>query len=102
MAVALPQGTKEHLVVEVTDALAGIASLSGTSPVYTVEAPDGSDRYTNAAVTSTQGMKAFCMIDTTTQTWPVGTYKLWLRLTAAPEIPFLGPHEFIIEQGVTP
>lgn len=98
MAITLPQGTKEYLVVTVTDALANLASLSGASPRYTVYDPSNTALYTNTAAIAS-GMSAKCMIDTTTGTWPPGDYELYLRLDALPEVPLLGPHEFTIESA---
>jgi len=95
MAINLPQGTKEYLLIDVTDALAGIGSLAGTTPQYKVYDPSGSIQIDwTAAVAS--GMTAKCMIDTTSGTWVPGEYMLYFRLTASPEVPKLGPHRFNI------
>lgn len=96
MAIEIPQGTKEYLIVDVTDALQNLGSLSGASPQYTVYDPDGTAVLTNQAAVAS-GMSARCMIDTTTGgPWPGGEYELYLRLTAAPEIPLIGPLRFEI------
>ena len=102
MAVTLPEGTKERLTIDVTDALGNLVTLDAADPRYTVEDPSGTNIYEDEPATNVL-LKAFCMIDTTTGgPWPAGDYKIWLRLDALPEIPLLGPYEFTIETGPGP
>ena len=97
MAVELPQGTKEHLVVDVDDELNNLPTLDGTTPQFRVLMPDPDDA-DKVAWTSTgltvQVMKLFCLIDTSVGPWDGGTYRLYVRFTTAPELPVLGPFEF--------
>ena len=94
MAVVLPQGTKEYLIVDVDDALDGIASLNGSNPRYTVKDFNDALKY-NDQVGTNSGMKAYCMIDTLSGgAWAEGTYRLYVRFDALPEVPYLGPFEF--------
>lgn len=94
MAVSLPQGTKEYLVVNVTDALATLNTLAGTTPQYRILKPDNTEQLTWTAATD-QVMKLYCMVDTNLPAlWAAGTYKLYCRFTTAPELPVLGPFEF--------
>lgn len=93
MAVSLPQGTKEYVVVDVDDELNVVNNLATMSPEFKVLNPDplDTDKLAWAAVSQINLMKLYCLIDTTG--WAGGTYRLFIRFTAAPEIPWLGPHE---------
>ena len=93
MAVELPLGTKEYVVVDVDDELNAVADLATLSPQFKVLNPDplDTDKLAWAAVTQVTLMKLFCLIDTTG--WSGGTYRLFVKFTATPEIPWLGPYE---------
>jgi hypothetical protein len=97
MPVTLPQGTKEYVVVDVADELNTLVDLAGTTPQYRVlDATDAEQLTWTAAVVTL--MKARCMIDTQLPTlWDGGAYRLYLRFTTAPELPWLGPFEFDVE-----
>jgi len=99
MAVVLPQGTKEYVVVDVEDELNAIADLSGATTQFRVLKPDDSDMiaWTSTGVSITL-MKVRCLIDTQTPSlWPQAEYRLYLRFTTAPELPWLGPFPFEVE-----
>jgi hypothetical protein len=94
----LPQGTKEYLIVDVEDELGAIADLSSHNPEFRVINPDPTDTdkvtWTNVGLVVTL-MKVRCLVDTSSGGgWPPGTYRLQLRFTATPELPWLGPYEF--------
>lgn len=99
MAVTLPQGTKEYVVVDVEDALASIVDLAGTTPQFKVlnPDPDDTDKLAWAAVTNVSLMKLYCLLDTSVGPWDGGTYRLFVRFTTAPELPVLGPFEVEVE-----
>ena len=94
---ALPQGTKEYLMVDVTDEMNNIADLTALTPQYTVLKPDDSVMVAwTAAVVVLMKMK--CMIDTNTPTlWPGAEYRIFCRFTATPEVPWIGPFNFTVE-----
>ncbi len=97
MAVVLPQGTKEYIVVDVDDELNNLVTLAGTSPQYRVLKPNDTEQLTWTTAVD-QVMKLFCMIDTNTPLlWAGDTYRLYCRFTTAPELPVLGPYEFEVE-----
>lgn len=99
MAVSLPQGTKEYLIVDVEDELGNIATLSGHNPRYTVKDEAGAAKYTDAVGSSTV-MSAYCMVDTTSGgLWAAGLYRLYLRFDATPEVPYLGPFTFEVSDA---
>lgn len=98
MAVTLPQGTKEYVIVDVDDELNAIADLSGTTPQFRVLKPDDSEMISWTAVNSVTLMKCRCLIDTNVPSlWPGVEYRLYLRFTTAPELPWLGPFPFDVE-----
>jgi hypothetical protein len=93
----LPQNTKEYLVVDVEDELGAIGDLTTHSPEFRIINPDpvDTDKVAWAAVSSVTLMKCRCLVDTSTGGgWAPGTYRLQLRFTASPELPWLGPFEF--------
>lgn len=97
MAVSLPRGTKEYIVVNVDDQLDNLLTLDATSPEYRVLDDAGADQiaWTAAVI---QVMKLFCMIDTQAPTlWDGGEYRLYVRFTTAPELPWLGPFPFDVD-----
>lgn len=97
MAVNLPKGTKENIVVEVDDALNNLVDLAGTTPKYDVKKEDDTLVISQATPTI-QVMKLFCMIDTRTtpNNWPPGEYRIYVDFTTAPELPRIGPFPFTI------
>jgi hypothetical protein len=97
MAITLPQGTKEYVVVDVADELNTLVTLAGTTPQYRVLKADDTDMIAWTAGVD-QVMKLKCMIDTNVPSlWPGGSYRLYVRFTTAPELPWLGPFEFEVE-----
>lgn len=93
MPVVFPLGTKEYVVVEVDDALNNVVDLTALTPEFKVLNPDpnDTDKLAWAAVSQVTLMKLYCLIDTTG--WAGGTYRLFVKFTATPEVPWLGPYE---------
>jgi len=101
MPVTLPQGTKEHVIVDIEDLLNNLVTLDGTTPKFDVKNEAGTLIYTQQAATN-QVMRCFCLIDTdttgpTSSLWPAGTYRLYIDFTTAPELPRLGPFPFMVD-----
>ena len=93
MAIVLPRGTKEYVVVNVSDALGNLLTLSGTTPQYRVLTAAGGEQVTWTTATDVV-MKLYCMIDTNLPSlWAASTFRLYCRFTTAPELPILGPYE---------
>ena len=97
--IVLPLGTKELLEVDVTDLLQELTTLDSSGLTYTVkEKSTGAYRYNNVAGQN-NGMKALCMIDTTTLGWTKTKYELFIKFNALPETPVLGPFDFLVDRG---
>lgn len=94
-------GTKQYLLVEVTDVAGTVVDLSTHSPTYTVRDDSDNSGY-NAQAGLATDMTVYCLIDTTVDpagafTWVAGAhYRLWVGFTLAPENPFLGPFDFYV------
>lgn len=93
-------GTKQDLIVDVNDLLENINDLNGTTPRYDVKDKSGVFKMQDqvpTVITNAEGdlMRLKCLIDTTAGgSWASGRYFLYVRFTAAPESPVLGPLEF--------
>jgi hypothetical protein len=99
MAATLPAGTKEYLIVDVTDILGNLVTLDGTNPKYDVKDANGVLKYDQQVATN-QVMRVFCMIDTLLGgAWAAGNYRLYLNFTTAPELPRLGPFMFTVDDS---
>jgi len=93
----LPQGTKEYLMVDVTDETGNIVSLDTLSPMYKVLKPDDTDMVAWTAAPNV-AMKIKCMIDTNTPSlWPGAAYRIYCKFSATPELPWIGPFIFDVE-----
>jgi hypothetical protein len=90
-------GSVEQLIVDVDDTLNGISDLTSLSPRYDVYDRNGAVKMNNqtAVVDSINKMRLLCLIDTTSGgNWVADHYFLYVRFTAAPETPRVGPLEF--------
>lgn len=97
MPATLPAGTKEYLILDVTDALGQLATLDGTTPKYDVKDVANAFKYTQATATNVV-MRVYCMIDTMQGgAWAAGEYRLYINFTTAPELPRLGPFTFTVD-----
>ena len=93
----LVRGTTETLLVPIEDDLLNLTTLAGTSPVFDVKTKQGTFMITDAGVTFDGGepLKAKCLVNTNLPTlWPAGRYFLYIKFTATPDVPILGPLEF--------
>lgn len=99
MPATLPIGTKEYLLVDITDLLNNLATLDGTTPKYDVKDQGGAFKYTQATATNVV-MRLYCIIDTMVGgAWAAGTYRLYINFTTAPELPRLGPFTFTVDDS---
>jgi hypothetical protein len=90
----LPLGSKEYLVVDVTDRLTNLTSLDGVPLTFSVTDNEGAPKITNQSA-SNLGMKAYCLIDTNLPAlWTPDEYRLTLKLSVGSEVPVLGPFAF--------
>ena len=97
MAIVLPQGTKEYVIVNVDDTLDNLVTLAGTTPQYRVLTAAGVEKIAWTTAVDVV-MKLYCMIDTQSGgLWPADTYRLYCRFTTAPELPWLGPFEIEVD-----
>jgi len=93
MTTVLPVGTKENIVVDITDRIGSISTLDGSNPTFDVRKRGaGSTWKLQAQPVTNIGMRAYCLVDT--DTWEVGTYELFINFQALPEEPRVGPLEF--------
>jgi hypothetical protein len=90
----LPVGTKEYLIVDVSDRLNNLTTLDGTVITFDVNHENGTEKYDDEPA-SNDGMKVRCLIDTTG--WEPDEYGLFITIFAAPEQPRLGPYAFKVE-----
>ena len=91
-------GTVEYLLIPVVDRLEAVTDLSTLSPFFDVLDKDDAVMINNLAADN-DGMTAKCLIDTTNPTdWVSGIYSLYLRFSASPEAPLLGPFPFKVEE----
>ena len=89
-------GSKQYLLVEVTDIADTVTDLSTHSPKYTVKDDVPNTQYSLQAGIAV-AMTVYCLIDTTTGgPWAVGHYNLWAQFTISPEVPLLGPFDFYL------
>ncbi len=97
--VLVTQGTKEYLLVDVSDASVQLTTLVGTSPRFDVYNEAGVAKYVEQAATVDPVflMRMRCFVDTTTGgLWAEGNYFLYPKLDTLPEVPRLGPFLFVI------
>ena len=92
----IANGTKEIIVVDMTDKTGAVTDLSGLSPTFTVEYHDGTVIVNAAAATATL-MRILCLINTTTGgPWLDGAYKLFIGFTVGTEIPKVFASDFYL------
>jgi hypothetical protein len=104
MATTLTQGTKEYLLVDLTDAAGELTALTGTNPRFTVVSDNqaATVKYDEAAavIDGSVAMRVRCLVDTSSAhaqgLWPAGQYKLYVRLDTLPEVPRVGPFSFTV------
>ena len=90
-------GSKEYVIVDVSDKLGTITNLASLTPKYFVKKKlDGTTALADTDPNVVSGMKLSCLIDTTIAAFVPGIYQLFVKFTSAPEAPILGPIEFEI------
>lgn len=93
----LIKGSKEYMPVKVADRLDGISTLDGIVINFRVtnddDLPDEIVAWTGCV---NQGMIALPLIDTALVGFVPGKYNLYVRVNVAPEVPVLGPFEFMV------
>lgn len=92
----IARGTKQYLLIEVTDVAGQVTDLSTRSPKYTVKDSTLTDTMYNLVAGLAVDMTLYCLIDTTVGTWNFDHYLLWGQFTIAPEAPLLGPFDFYL------
>lgn len=100
MSVTLNKGTVENVVVEVDDKLDNLLTLVGTIPMFDTRLEDEEDDtiFIEQNVSATvDGLRAYCLIDTTQDIYIEGDYELYLHFTNLPEAPRLGPMKFTVD-----
>ena len=99
MATSLIQGTKEYLIVDMTDKLGNLTSLDAANPRFTVYDVANVKWYTDQ-VASNVGMTAYCLVDTSAAhplgLWPAGEYRISLKFDTPAETPVVEPGRFTV------
>lgn len=99
MATTLVQGTKEYLIIDVTDKKGGLTSLDATNPRFTVY--DSLDvKWYDEEPASNIGMSAYCLVDTSAAhplgLWPDGEYRIDVVFDTPSEEPILAAGRFTV------
>jgi 5-hydroxyisourate hydrolase-like protein (transthyretin family) len=96
MAVVLTKGTVEFLPIRVSNALGTFNTLDGTGLSYDLHHDNEAETVvlTNQSAQN-DGMIALPLIDTTTLA--EGPYAVFIKFTAFPETPRLGPYKFRVD-----
>lgn len=97
--LTFPKGTKEYIRVPVRDVTGQLTDLAAAGLRYDIVRDSDDVKLVDNAVGTNQGMTGLCMLDTTLvpNNWIPDKYKLYTRFTnLAPEVPVLGPLEFLI------
>ncbi len=95
----ITQGTKEYLLVDVTDESLQLTTLVGTTPRFDVYTEAGVAKITAqaAVVDPVLLLRMRCLVDTATPSlWAAGNYFLYPKFDTLPEIPRLGPYLFVV------
>ena len=99
MATTLVQGTKEYLIIDVTDKKGTLTTLDGTNPRFTVFDPDNVKWYDEEPAQNV-GLTAYCLTDTSADhplgLWPPAEYRIELTLDTPAEVPVLAPGRFTV------
>lgn len=92
----ITKGTKEYLIVPVTDSLGNLTSLGTTTyDIYT-----GDSEKTPVLVGATavvDSLTIFALVDTVILNMEQGPYDLFVKFDAFPETPRLGPFRFRVD-----
>ena len=98
--IRLNKGTKENIIIDVTDQLNNLTTLDGAGAQYSIVTDDDTETEIESDLNAANiNMSAYCMIDTTQVEYVIGPYRLYLRFNAISEIPLLGPVLFTVEDS---
>lgn len=93
----IKQGSIEELIAEVSDALK-LLNVLPTPTNFSVRRKSTGTYMIAGGVATVVGMRARCLINTNIpQLWTPGEYSLSVYFTNAPEIPVLGPFDFLVD-----
>lgn len=93
----LIKNTKEYLPVRLKDRLGALTTLDGIAVAFRVTKDNDAQTEVVAWTTcGNNGMSALPLIDTTAAAFVAGKHNLYIRVNVAPEIPILGPFEFMV------
>lgn len=94
--VTLTKGTIEFLPIKVSEALGNLPTLDGTGLSYDLYHDDEAETVvlTNQSAQN-DGLMALPLIDTTGL--DEGPYSVFIKFTAFPETPRLGPYKFRVD-----
>src|SRR3954465_14246441 len=99
MAKPLVQGTKENLIVDMTDKLGALTALDGTNPRFTVYNPTNTKMYDEQPASSV-GMTVYCLVDTSAAPpsglGPPHESRLSLHFDTPAESPVVEPGRFTV------
>lgn len=98
--VTLPAGTKEYLILDLTDATNTVTDLTTSTAKYDIKDVSNAFKVTAGTVIfdGSHGLKFYCMADTTTGGgWAAGNYRLYAYFIVGAEAPRLGPFPFTVD-----
>jgi hypothetical protein len=90
----LTLGTKEHVILDVTDQTKNITDLAGSNARYDWRLKVSGTWLGQNLPATVIGMRVYCLIDTTLAGVDTGKYELYVSFSATPEQPRLGPFNF--------
>ena len=94
----LTLGTKEYLPIRVKNILGSLSTLDGTGLTFDLYKDDEAETSVLLAQpASNDGMIALPLIDTTGVNFEEGDYNVFIKFTALPEVPRLGPFKFRVD-----
>lgn len=94
--VTLTKGTKEYVPIKVMNVLGSFSTLDGTGLSYDLYHDDEAETVVlTAQPASNDVMIALPLIDTASLA--EGDYNLFIKFTALPEVPRLGPFTFRVD-----
>lgn len=96
MMETLTKGTKEYLPIKVKNIIGSFTTLDGTGLEFDLyKANEAETAVLTAQPSANDGMIALPLIDTTGLT--EGDYVVFIKFTALPEVPRLGPFRFRVD-----
>lgn len=96
----LVKDTIENIEVDVFDREGTITDIAPLSPKYDVRKRSGSSWLIQNGSCTTDGLTAFCLVDTTGPDWTSEVYQLFVYFDNAPEVPRIGPLSFEVAHAM--